>query len=331
MKYSILPVCLCVLSAFGQGVSPATPQATPTARPSVAPDTVVLKVAGKPLTAAEFERIAAGFSPEIQQAAMKNPQQVLQSYFLMQELTRRAEAAKLDQSSPVKEQLELQRMQTLATAEINKQQAAINVSGEDSRARYDTDRDKKYQQAKIRAIFIQFADPKALNAQVDLSDPKNPKPSVPKGQRVEAEAKSMAEDIVKQARAGGDFAELAKSKSDDKKTGANGGEYPMIHGTDRIADELKKAIFALKPGDIGDPVRAPNGFYVFKMVEKSIQPFDEVKQVAENDVKTERFQKWMADQQKQFEVSVENPSFFGAPSLKTPAGAASKATPSASK
>jgi peptidyl-prolyl cis-trans isomerase C len=162
---------------------------------------------------------------------------------------------------------------------------------------------------------------------VDMSDPNNPKASLPTGQRTEPEAKTIAEDVAKQARAGGDFAALAKAKSDDKKTAANGGEYPMIHATDRIPEDLKKAIFALKIGDVSEPVRAPNGFYVFKVIERSTQNYDDVKQLVANDVKTERFQKWMADQQKQFEVSVENPSFFGAPSLKTP-GTPSRTPPS---
>jgi peptidyl-prolyl cis-trans isomerase C len=221
----------------------------------------------------------------------------------------------------------LQRMQTLATAVVNRQQAAIAVSDEDSQKRYDADRDKKYQQAKIRAVFIQFADPKAINAQVDMADPNAPKVSIPKGQRVESEAKTIAEDVAKQARAGGDFAALAKEKSDDKKTGANGGEFPMLHPSDRIPEDLKKAIFTLKPGEVSDPVRAPNGFYVFKVTERGIQPFDEVKQAVANDVKTERFQKWMTDQQKQFEVTVESPAFFGAPSLQSPHGAATPQRP----
>ena len=327
MKYLTLQLCLCALAAYGQSPTPATPQAGAPGRPSVPPDTVVLKVNGKPLTAAQFNQLLATFAPDIQQQVMKNPQQVMQSYFLMQDLEHRAEADKLDQTSPVKEQLALQRMQTLAMAVVSRQQASITVSDEDSQKRYEADRDKKYQQAKVRAVFVQFADPKAINAQVDMGDPKAPKASMPKGLRSESEAKAIAEDVTKVARSGGDFAAMAKEKSDDKKTAANGGEFPMIHGSDRIPEELKKAIFALQAGEVSDPVRAPNGFYVFKLIERGTQPYDEVKQVVANEVRTERFQKWMTDQQKQFEVSVESPTFFGAPTLKTQSGSVGQPPP----
>src|SRR5205823_5818191 len=106
--------------------------------------------------------------------------------------------------------------------------------------------------------------------------------------------------------------------SDDKQTGAKGGEFPMFHESDRIPEDIKKAVFALKPGEISDPVRQANGFYVVKLEERGIQPFSEVKDAVANEIKQERFQKWMTDVQKQFEVTVESPAFFGAPSLQAP-------------
>jgi peptidyl-prolyl cis-trans isomerase C len=279
---------------------------------------VVLKIGAKPMTAAEFEHLFATFPPEIQQAAQKNPKQVVQSYYLMQNLTRQAEAEKLDQSSPVKEALALQRMQTLAAAVVNRQRDSIKVSDEDQKKRYDVDQESKYNQAKIRAILIAFGDPKAINANVDMSNPTAPKATIPKGIRLEEEAKMIAADVAKQARSGSDFAELAKAKSDDKQTGVKGGEFPVFHESDRIPEDIKKAVFALKPGEVSDPIRQGNGFYVVKLEERSIQPFAEVKDTVANEIKQERFQKWMTDVQKQFEVTVESPTFFGAPSLTAP-------------
>jgi peptidyl-prolyl cis-trans isomerase C len=321
MKYVTLSVCLCALAAYGQNVTPATPQAATPAtakKAAVAPDTVVLKVGEKPMTAAQFEELIAAFPPDIKQSAQKNPKQVIQSYYLMQSLTRQAEAEKLDQTSPVKEALALQRMQTLATAIVNRQKETITVSEEDEQKRYETDKNSKYNQARIRAIFITFGDPKAINASVDMSDPNSPKPSMMKGVRLEAEAKTIAEDLAKQAHSGADFAELAKAKSDDKQTGAKGGEFPVLHESDRLPPDLKKALFSMKPGEISDPIRQANGYYVLKLEERGIQPFSEVKQTVANELKQERFQQWMTDLQKPFDVTVENPAFFGAPSLQAP-------------
>ena len=49
---------------------------------------------------------------------------------------------KLDQASPIKETLELQRMQTLAGALMNRHGASITVSDEDARKRYEAEKDR---------------------------------------------------------------------------------------------------------------------------------------------------------------------------------------------
>ena len=322
MKYATLSLCLFALAAYGQSPTPATPQAAPAAaaspaKPAVQPDTVVLKVGGKSLTAEEMNKLMANWPPEFQQAAKNNPKQVIQSYFLMEKLAKQAEQEKLDQVSPVKEALELQRMQALATAVVNRYQVSIPVTDEDIQQRYEADRDKKYNQAKIRGIFLMFGNPDGVNAQVDMSG-KEPKTSIRNDLRPEADAKKMAEDIVKEVRAGADFAELAKAKSDDKQTGPKGGEFPLIRKGDRLPENIKQAIFTLKPGEVSDPIREPNGFYIVKVEERAIQPLADVKQSVANDVRQDRFQKWASDEQKQFEVSVESPAYFGAPSLQAP-------------
>jgi peptidyl-prolyl cis-trans isomerase C len=306
MKYVTLSLCLCALAAYGQSSTPATPTATPQA---VSPDTVVLKIGDKPMTAAEFAKLLRTFPPEYQQAAKSNPKQVMQSYFLIVKLAKQAEEEKLDQVSPVKEALELQRMQALATAVVNRYQVSIPVTDEDIQKHYEAEKDKKYSQAKIRGIFIQFGPRDAITAQVDMS--KDPKASLPTNLRTEDAAKTLAEDIVKQSRAGTDFAELAKTKSDDKQTGAKGGEFPLLRQTDRMPENIKQAVFALKPGEVSDPIRAANGYYIVKVEERSVEPLAEVKQAVSNDVRQERFQKWASDQQKEFEVTVESPTYFG--------------------
>jgi peptidyl-prolyl cis-trans isomerase C len=310
MKYPIIYlVCAFALCAQSTAPTPAADKA-----PEIAPDTVVLKVNGKPVTAAEVKHLVSIFSPEIQKSAMTNPQQVFQSYFLLESLSRQALAEKLEETSPVKEQLELQRMQFLATTILNREPSRIHVSEEDQRKRYEADKDTKYEQAKIRAILVMFADRKTIAAQMNMSDPSSPKLSEAKAVRQEPEAKEIAESIVKQVREGADFETLAREKSDDKSSAQKGGEFGTIRRGDRIPDEVKQAVFALKPGEVSDPIRQTMGYYILKLESRSIQPFGEVKQQVENDVRQERFQQWMSGLQKQFEVTIEAPAFFpGAP------------------
>jgi peptidyl-prolyl cis-trans isomerase C len=320
MKHLTLFLCLYPLAGFGQTATPATPKAdAPKFEPKQIPgDTVVLKVGAKPLTAAQFETLLASFPPDIQKAARSNPKQVVQSYFLMEKLMHQAEEEKLDQSSPLKEQLKLQRMQLLAQTVVNHQLEGIAVSQADQLSQYEADKDKKYAQAKIRGIMIQFADPKAVNAQVDMSNGANPKATLPLGLRSEAEAKGIADDVIKQLREGADFEKLAKEKSDDKTTAPKGGDFGIMRQAANGPADIKKAVFALKQGEVSDPIRQAVAYYIVKVDERTTQPFSEVQKVVAAEVKQERFQKWMADEQKQFEVSVELPGFFGAPALPMP-------------
>jgi hypothetical protein len=94
----------------------------------------------------------------------------MQSYFLMQSLGERAVAEKLDQTSPYKEQLELQRLQFLATAVVNRHSASIPVTAEEQQKRYEQEKAEKYEKAKIRAIMIMYGD-KMMQTQINMADP----------------------------------------------------------------------------------------------------------------------------------------------------------------
>jgi peptidyl-prolyl cis-trans isomerase C len=312
MKYVTIPFLVFGIAALGQTSAPSSskPAESPAKAAPISPDTVVFKVGNRPVTAAEYERIISSFSEEIQQSARANPKQVMQSYFIMQNLGERATAEKLDQTSPYKEQLALQRMQLLAAAVVNRQSASIAVTPEEQQKRYEQDKLNKYEKAKIRAILIMYGD-RMLQMQVDMKDPENPQGSPAKPMREEAEAKQIVEDLVEKLRAGADFAEIAKEKSEDKNSAANGGDFGVLRKGDRIPEEIKTEVFKLKPGEISDPIRQPLGYYIVKMEERSVQPFEEVQQAVEAEIRKERFDSWMDDIQKQFEVSIEKPEFFG--------------------
>jgi peptidyl-prolyl cis-trans isomerase C len=308
MKYLICSLFALGLTAFGQDTKSA----------EVPPDAVVLKVGGRSVTAAEFNRLISVFQPEVQQAARNNPRTVIQSYFLMENLSRKAIEEKLDQTSPIKEQLEIQKMQFLATQLINRESASIAVSDEEAQQRYEQEKDTKYDTAKIRGIVIMYTDPKTATTQVDLSNMDKPKVEDLKGIRLEADAKSIARKVVQQLREGADFEKLAREYSDDKRTAMKGGDFGTVRHNEQLPDEVKKAVFALKEGEVSDPVKQPLRYYILKVEKRSVQPYADVKQLVENEIRQEKFQKWMAAQQKQFEVTVENPDFFIAKPAEPP-------------
>jgi len=315
MKYT-LPLCLLALGAFAQtpapqqAPKPAVPSPAPAPAPtalSMDPETVVAKMGAKSITIADVRAMLAKLPTDLQQAFQQNPKGAIQSLFLMEHLSKEASRANLATLSPYKEQIEMQRMQVLSQAVLTEQSQNTAVSEADLEKRFEADK-SKYETAKIRAIYVGFADPKA-------PAPKPAEGEKPKPTLTEAEAKTKAEGIAKQARTGADFAAMAKADSDDKASGAKGGEFGTIRRGDPIPEEVKTAIFGLKAGGVSDPIKQGQGFFVIKVDELGMQKLAEVHDQLLAAMKQERFQEWMAGVQKQFEVTIVNEAYFGKPAV----------------
>jgi len=100
----------------------------------------------------------------------------------------------------------------------------------------------------------------------------------------EAKIKAKAEDLVKQLRAGADFAELAKKYSDDNQgptggSAAKGGDLDWVTRGQMVA-EFEKASFSLKPMVISDPVKTQYGYHIIQVLaheDARMKPLAEVK------------------------------------------------------
>lgn len=93
-------------------------------------------------------------------------------------------------------------------------------------------------------------------------------------------ARAKAEDLLKQIRAGKNFAALAKEHSDDKESGAKGGDLgQMLRGS--LPPELEAAVTNLKPGEVTTaPVRTRFGYHIAKLTAyqpEQRQSFESVK------------------------------------------------------
>ncbi|HXX57982.1 MAG TPA: peptidylprolyl isomerase, partial [Thermodesulfovibrionales bacterium] len=73
-----------------------------------------------------------------------------------------------------------------------------------------------------------------------------------------------ANKIMEQLKKGADFAKLAKEKSIDKGSAANGGDLGYF-SRGQMVPEFEKAAFALKKGEIGGPLKTQYGYHIIKV------------------------------------------------------------------
>lgn len=94
-----------------------------------------------------------------------------------------------------------------------------------------------------------------------------------------AAKKRTAEDVLKQLRAGGDFAKLAEKYSDDKGSAVNGGDLGT-RSPDEFVANFKKATLELKKGAISDLVETEFGYHIVQVIDRTdarVKPFEEVR------------------------------------------------------
>ena len=93
-----------------------------------------------------------------------------------------------------------------------------------------------------------------------LSTANKPKDEVPKIQ-------AKAEALLKQIKAGGDFAELAKKNSEDPTSAVKGGDLGwVLRG--QMVPNFEKAVFALQPKEISNVVSTEYGFHIVQVMAK---------------------------------------------------------------
>jgi peptidyl-prolyl cis-trans isomerase D len=108
----------------------------------------------------------------------------------------------------------------------------------------------------------------------------------------DAAAKKEAEDVLAQAKAGKDFAELAQKHSQDESNAKNGGDLGFF-GRGAMVKEFEDAAFSMEPGQIGDVVKTQFGYHVIKVTGKKpaeTRPFEQVKSQIEDQLKWEHAQ-----------------------------------------
>jgi len=141
-----------------------------------------------------------------------------------------------------------------ATAEaVVKRELKGEATEADVKKFYDENPAKFEQPESVRAahVLLMTTDP-ATHAELS-ADQKSAK-------------KKTAEEVLKKARAGEDFAKLAKDYSEDPGSKDKGGEYTFPRG--QMVPEFEAAAFSLNTNQVSDIVTTQFGYHIIKLYEK---------------------------------------------------------------
>ncbi|MDQ6663770.1 MAG: peptidylprolyl isomerase [Acidobacteriota bacterium] len=260
------------------------------------PNKVILTIGNEKITEAQYDKMVAALPEQIQTSARgPGKRQFVEQLIRLKLLSREAEKRKLDQKPVVQQQLAFQRDNLLAGALY--QDLLDNAKVDDAAARkYYDDHKSEYEQVKARHILVRAKG--------------SPSPASAGGKELtDEEALAKAQDLRKKLVAGADFAELAKTQSDDTGSGANGGDLGLFkHG--QMVPPFEQAAFSLPIGQISEPVKTPFGYHIIKVEQKESKTFDEVRPEIEKKLRPELAKTEVEDLRKNANVIIDD-SFFG--------------------
>lgn len=341
MKRSLTLFALasCATFAWSQAAAPkSAPSPSPSASELKArgpeavagrdPNKVVAIVDGKQITAKQAADLLK-MVPAEQRRSSPNLERLFEQLYVMTQMADQAEKEHLDQDATVKGQLQLSRENVLAQAYMNRLTAASSAgTGADPKQYYDAHPDE-FDTAKLTGIAISFNPPGTPASTTGVN-------------RTEQEAQQKADDIEKKIKAGADISTLARTESDDQRSAGQGGSLGTLSAAQpNVPNEIKQVVFhKLQAGQVSEPIRLPNAFYIVKLDSRAKQPFEQARDGIVQKMSAEKGQEIVKQQLDKYKLQVQDPDFFGTasttgsakiPSLANPGGNASAPKPSVQK
>jgi peptidyl-prolyl cis-trans isomerase D len=171
------------------------------------------------------------------------------------------------------------------------------------------DRDQARQRAQVTPAEVdryynqniqQFQTPEQVRASHILlkTDGKN-----------EEDVRKQAEEILKKARAGEDFAALARQYSEDTSKD-QGGDLGLF-GRGRMVPEFETAAFAMQPGQISDLVKSQYGYHIIKVTERkeaTTTPLEQVRPQIQQQLAAQMADTQIADKARQLADQIKTAS-----------------------
>jgi peptidyl-prolyl cis-trans isomerase C len=130
-------------------------------------------------------------------------------------------------------------------------------------------------------------------------------PEMVKVSLIKVDTEDEAKDIAKKARDGGDFAALAKEYSKDPSA-RRGGDFGY-RARSALRKEIADAAFSLKAGDVSDPVKTDDGYYIVKVTDhrdEGTAKFEDVKNLISGEYSNKLLKEKIEELRKAVNISV---------------------------
>ncbi len=264
-----LSVGLCLCSVLGaQTLAPPTP---------LNPETVVITIGQEKITRAQFEDILKGLPEQVRQMAdsPEGRRNIAKQLAELKAMAQEARRRKLEETPKFRQDIALQMDQMLASA-VMADMMEKNPIPETLSKKYFADHADEYSSIDARHILIRFQG--------------SPVPVRPDHKDLtEEESLGAAKAVLQKIKAGGDFAALAKTESDDTQSGAMGGDLG-IFSKEQMVGEFADAAFVLKDGEVSEPVKTQFGYHIIQVKKHVTKTFEEMKDEIESKLKPEHAQ-----------------------------------------
>ncbi len=166
---------------------------------------------------------------------------------------------------------------------IDQAKAGETMQASDDELRQAFDPERNIQQVRVSQIVLNSpkADSKNIRATSNAGANKNAASGQPENK--EEEVRKRAQEIADRAKGtegkpAEDFAKLARETSEDPASKANGGDIGWIKKDDkREGDDPLNNAFSMKPGEVSQPIRKGDKYYILKVDDRRLATFEESK------------------------------------------------------